>query len=176
MGETVREQRARLATGDGPLVLIACAKQKLERPAPAGRLYTSWTFRRSLDLARRWTDRIGILSAEHGLVVPAQRIAPYDTTLTKLSSARRRCWTAELATELLAVTAPGDTIVALAPAAYTAWAPTLEAEGRSVVRPLRGLGIGRQRQVLGQECASVPEIQRFADSLREAAALRRRLS
>lgn len=68
-----------------PVVVIACGAAKIDRPAPAGELYSSQNFkfhRRAAEaLAARIGGRVVILSALHGLVDPETVIAPYDVKM-----------------------------------------------------------------------------------------------
>lgn len=101
------------------LVVIPCAAAKLDRPAPAGKLYDSAQFRYMLDAATTEaidnervmgvTTRVMILSAAHGLVDLDTVLAPYDT---KMGDA------AAIGTEVVV-----DQLVALAPRAITAMLP-----------------------------------------------------
>lgn len=62
------------------LVVIACSKGKLERPAPAEQLYTGSLFVLALAAARSFVDdtRIRVLSARYGFVPLDRELAPYD--------------------------------------------------------------------------------------------------
>lgn len=73
--------------------LLGCGKQKLDHAAPAAELYCGSYFR----LCRTWLeqqglDAWGILSAEHGLVLPEQVLEPYDVALGQLDAGARRSW------------------------------------------------------------------------------------
>ncbi|MEU8406908.1 DUF6884 domain-containing protein [Micromonospora sp. NPDC048842] len=63
---------------DDAVVIVPCGVAKLDRPAPAGRMYTG-SYHRA---CRRAADRIGgrllILSARYGLVTPDTVIEPYE--------------------------------------------------------------------------------------------------
>lgn len=65
-----------------PLVVIACGKDKLSRPAPAGELYVGSQHtlaRRAADaLASSMAGRVLILSAKHGLLDLDEVVEPYD--------------------------------------------------------------------------------------------------
>lgn len=58
--------------------LVSCSSQKLDRPAPARKLYCSPMFRRSLAYAEARCERVYVLSAALGLVELSQRVEPYD--------------------------------------------------------------------------------------------------
>jgi len=78
--------------GSNRVLLLGCVKLKHERPLPARDLYRSplWVRRRAYAEARGYPWLI--LSAKHGLVDPARRIAPYDLALSDLRAAARRRW------------------------------------------------------------------------------------
>ncbi|MFC7078040.1 DUF6884 domain-containing protein [Haloarcula halophila] len=78
----------------GRFVLIGCGDAKTDDPADARNLYTSSYFavkRKYAKAAVQWArtaDRRanawGVLSAEHGVLLPRQTVAPYDTTVEDL--------------------------------------------------------------------------------------------
>ncbi|MFC6977134.1 DUF6884 domain-containing protein [Halomicroarcula sp. GCM10025709] len=78
----------------GRFVLIGCGDAKTDDPADARNLYTSSYFavkRKYAEAAVQWArtaDRRanawGVLSAEHGVLLPRQTVDPYDTTIEAL--------------------------------------------------------------------------------------------
>jgi hypothetical protein len=131
--------------GAADLVLVGCVKQKLPVPAPAKDLYTSPLFRKS----RAYAEQAGVpwfvLSAEHGLVTPEQRLAPYDLRLSKTPREYRRAWGARVVDRLQQEVGPltGKTIEVHAGAAYVEpIRPLLTHAGATVVEPLAGLKLG----------------------------------
>lgn len=132
--------------------LVACASQKLERPAPARELYVSQLFKKASAYAEATCDRWYILSAKHGLIRPDEVIAPYDMRLGTDDSPPVHVWAdrvrGQLAAELADV--PRVTLVALAGVQY-----------QTVLRPcqwpfeipMKGLGIGQQLGYLTTELA-----------------------
>ncbi len=78
----------------GRFVLIGCGDAKTDDPAEARDLYTSSYFavkRSCAEAAVQWArtaDRRAntwaVLSAEHGILMPRQTVAPYDTTIEDL--------------------------------------------------------------------------------------------
>lgn len=128
------------------IILIACVKAKLPRPAPAARLYTSPWFKKARAYAEAHADRWYILSAKHGLITPAAVIAPYDQTLARRPVAVREAWAADVLYALKQVADPSyDRLIFLAGRAYrdplVDWC---EADGFITLSPLAGLGIGQQ--------------------------------
>ena len=55
---------------------MGCAKNKLERRAPARDLYVSELFDRARAVAEQTCDSWLILSAKHGVVVPSMELYP----------------------------------------------------------------------------------------------------
>jgi len=72
--------------------LIACCKEKLDHAAPAEELYKSQLFKASKQWITKKVDEWGILSAEHGLVLPDQVIEPYDRALSTLTRLQKERW------------------------------------------------------------------------------------
>ena len=72
--------------------LISCCKEKLDHAAPAEELYCSSFFKLSKAWIKKRVKEWGILSAEHGLVMPDQVIEPYDRKLTDLPRLQRERW------------------------------------------------------------------------------------
>jgi hypothetical protein len=127
------------------IVLVSCSKSKLPTAAAAADLYgPSSTFRAARAYAERHGSAWYILSAKHGLVHPAQRLAPYEYTLLGADQDTAESWGADVAARLEQLTAPGDEIVLLAARVYGSWWVTrLRRLGRKVETPLYGLSVGR---------------------------------
>ena len=128
------------------LLLVACVKQKLNEPAPA-KAHVSALFKRE----RAYAEHAGvpwfILSAEHGLVAPEERLAPYERYLPRTPAAFRSAWGPWVAErlELLTGALAGKVIEVHAGASYVAEIrPLLEAKGATTVEPLRGLSMGQR--------------------------------
>ena len=123
----------------GKLVVIACSKSKLDRPAAARALYTGAMFRMSV----RWAEQRGlpwvVLSSRHGVVWPDQQVAPYRSTVAKgLALAGEEDGVALTPAEKAA----GRTVVALVSRAYAAaleGAALRVADGRDEDRPAAAL-------------------------------------
>lgn len=135
-----------------PLHLVACVAGKLDHPAEARELYRSDWFTK----ARAYVEAIGapwaILSAKHGLLDPAQVIAPYDETLVGKTRAERLAWGEPIARELAA---RGGPVVMLAGRQYRdAITDTPAGAGLVVSAPMIGLGIGEQKAWLAQQTAA----------------------
>lgn len=128
-----------------PVVLVGCAKSKLGYPAPARELYTSHLFR----LARLYAEQSGhpwaILSAEHGLVLPDQVLAPYDTVIRDLDPDQQQQWAFKVDHGLRKHFPGHGRVIVLAGSAYTRHLPAWLEEVRD---PLKGLGIGKRKRWL----------------------------
>lgn len=72
--------------------LVACAKTKLDHPAPARELYTSPLFRSARNYCEAHYDVWYVLSAKHGAVPPEAELAPYDQALGDLPPEARWAW------------------------------------------------------------------------------------
>lgn len=71
------------------IILISCSSKKQNVKTTARNLYSSTLFKLSLEYAEVLNpDKIYILSAEHHLVSLDTILEPYDTTLSKVSSAQ----------------------------------------------------------------------------------------
>jgi hypothetical protein len=109
--------------------------------------------------ARRYVENRAapwfILSAEHGLVAPDDRIAPYDRTLIHVGRAARRAWALGVLEALTNLINSEDEIIFFAGARYREYllAP-LEERGISVRAPMEHLRIGSQLQWLDANARS----------------------
>jgi hypothetical protein len=83
------------------IVLISCAKTKLQVAAKAKDLYTSDLFRKNYQYAVTLNpDMIFILSAKYGLLSPETMIEPYEKTLKTMKIADRKKWSANILNDL----------------------------------------------------------------------------
>ena len=127
------------------ITLVSCVGQKLARPAPARRLYTSAWFVKT----RAYADRTGqpwfVLSAKYGLVHPDDVIAPYDLTLNKMPVAGRRAWARDVFAQLAPHLDGAGSVTFLAGRRYREFLePLLRSRGLVVNVPMEGLRIGEQ--------------------------------
>jgi hypothetical protein len=65
------------------LVIVGCGAAKLDRPAPAGRMYTGSYHAACRRAADRLGGRLFILSARYGLITPDTWIEPYDLRMSQ---------------------------------------------------------------------------------------------
>ncbi len=131
------------------ICLVSCSKTKLQKPAPAAKLYASARFRLASKYADKGFDAWYILSALHGLVTSEQIIAPYDRTLNGMARSQRHEWSLKVATQIREKV-PGEAeIVILAGLRYYEFlVPLLTTFGYRVCTPLSHLGQGKQLQWL----------------------------
>jgi hypothetical protein len=136
------------------IYLVPCVSQKAVISMPAEDLYESDWFRK----ARRYVlsqmrsgDEWFILSAEHYLLHPAREVAPYDTTLIRMSKSDRTSWGKVVLDQLLKRLSSEDKVVVLAGARYReALVPAVTAAGYAVSVPMNRLPIGKQKAWLLQ--------------------------
>ena len=90
------------------VALIGCSATKLSNKAQAKNLYQGNLFQ----LSRAWVERRvspthnplftgwGILSAKHGLVMPDDRIEPYDLAMNELTRIEQKAWSKRVIEQL----------------------------------------------------------------------------
>ena len=147
--ESRRSKRGPVQAVDSSVdvVLVGCAKRKLDRPAPARELYTSPLFTKARAYAERRSPTWFVLSAEHGLVDPTTVIEPYDTALLDMSTSYREAWGERVFLGLGAAlgSVSGRTIEILAGRLYVdPIRDRLLEAGASVLEPLAGLRQGER--------------------------------
>ena len=138
------------------LIVVGCSATKGASRCAAGELYLGHLFTLSMEWAATHGGRVVIASAMHGMIDPSAVIDPYDVKAEDVDLA---AWTTAAEFALLGMTEDGDTIIALAGAAYCGWRDALVVAGRAVSQPLEHLGIGHRKQRLAHEVAlmrSVP--------------------
>jgi hypothetical protein len=75
------------------LGLISCTKDKQIYPCAASEMYSaSNLFRKAYTYCDMTYDDVAILSAKYGLLLPDDKIKPYNVTLNKMSVQERRVW------------------------------------------------------------------------------------
>jgi GNAT superfamily N-acetyltransferase len=129
--------------------LVACCGKKLSGHHAARDLYQSALFRKSRQWVEANCDRWLILSAKYGVVDPETEIEDYDQTLNAMPIGERHAWSECVAAQMHALTDASDEIVILAGSRYCGWT-----DGFAVQRPLAGLGIGKQLQLLTRSIAN----------------------
>jgi len=124
--------------------LVACGARKLSHPAPARELYAGMLFRLASAYAERACDEWYILSGKHGLVLPDEVLAPYDSAFPRMPAKWRWAWAVGVLDTLdrLGLNEDGTRWLILAGERFRQFlVPGL----RGMVEvPLAGLGIGEQ--------------------------------
>jgi hypothetical protein len=75
------------------VALVSCVKSKRKTAAPACELYISPLFHGLRRYAEANAHAWYILSAEHGLLLPSDIVAPYEKTLLRMPRLERDAWT-----------------------------------------------------------------------------------
>jgi hypothetical protein len=141
------------APGRRLIGLVGCVKKKRDHVSAARDLYISPLFRGRRAAVEGRTDYWFILSAEHGLLEPEERIEPYDTSLAGASVQQRRDWASDVLASLQRKL--GDysdcTFEIHAGRNYFAYGlrDGLRRAGAHVVIPTEGLRQGQQLQHYG---------------------------
>ncbi|MCG5121563.1 DUF6884 domain-containing protein [Streptomyces sp. NEAU-PBA10] len=128
-------------TPRGPVVVIPCSGPKLDRAAPAGKLYTGTLHkhaRRTADALTAHGGTVLVLSALHGLLPLDRIVEPYDHTWKDPGSIT----TEELRSQAAEMGLAGVDVILLTPGEYTRRAAAVWPHAHT---PLAHLGIGRQR-------------------------------
>ena len=162
------------------ILLISCVKSKQPQAVVAKDLYVSPLFRKE----RLYAEQKGIiwyiLSAEHGLVMPDQWLAPYEKYLPNESRTYQEEWgrrvVAEL--ELAQGSLHGKIIEIHAGSIYlNSIRPHLVSRGAKILDPLHGLPMGKRLQwydiyfqshtsrVISEAKISLPDISRLVVEL-----------
>lgn len=148
------------------VVLVGCGKSKRGRAAPAKELYTGPLFLKARAYAERIGNEWGILSAKHGLLMPDEKVEPYDLCLEDLDREELQAWVWRTRfqivdrwpgrkwTEKGYVRLSGERFVCLA---GTLYARAFGDPGELTVEfPLKGLGIGRRLRFLSDAVEGSP--------------------
>lgn len=126
-----------------PVYLVSCVSTKAAKIARAADLYQSDWFRKARAYVEATGCRWFILSAEHGLLRPGTRVAPYDTTLAAIGASGRREWGARVSAELADAIGPRTPVIIMAGKLYRE--SLAEWAGKRATVPMEGLGIGEQK-------------------------------
>lgn len=141
------------------ICLIACCSQKLDRAAAARDLYCSDLFVKSLGYATGFGfERVGIVSAKHGLLMLDEQVKPYDVFLADFGVRDRQKWGARVVGQMVSARwlDEGSELTLLAGRLYCDAIESALGVGGfgagkvEVHRPLKGLGIGHQKAWLKQ--------------------------
>ncbi|SHH61003.1 DUF6884 domain-containing protein [Ferrimonas marina] len=138
------------------IIIAGCSKSKLDMPSPACELYQGALFKKTRRLARTKLWALRIASAKHGILLPDQETAPYDTTMADLTPAEQEAW-AHLCLKQFVDHHPRRTEVHFYTGRryYQHLAPLLRNHGYDVKTPLAGLQLGEMMQMTDWHCQSL---------------------
>jgi hypothetical protein len=122
--------------------IISCVSKKLEGKHPAKELYVSDLFLKSYAYAIKNYDKVIILSAKYGVVLPEDIIESYELTLNNFSERRKKNWAYDTYHELIKHLDKEDIVYWHCGENYNKYIRRVIA-GKQVF-PMKGLGIGRQ--------------------------------
>ncbi len=132
------------------IVLISCVKLKRQTKSKVRDLYISALFKKSFAYAEHYLqpDKILVLSAKHGLLDLDTEIEPYDATLNNMSAKERKKWAEKVIQQLQIQTdLANDQFIFLASNRYIQY---LIPRIAHYELPLKGLGIGKQLNLLNE--------------------------
>jgi len=130
------------------LGLVSCTKSKMNFSCKAYEMYSpSSLFSKACQYAIRNYDRVVILSAKYGLLLPNDEIEPYDLTLKTMKRQQRKEWANKVFKQIGRRLGPNK----IARAYFHAGReyrehliPMLQSTGIKCVVPLEGLAFGQQ--------------------------------
>lgn len=132
------------------LGLISCTKSKQTYPCPAAEMYQpSNFFNKAYTYATKYYDKIGILSAKYGLLLPEDQIEPYELTLKNMGVQAKRDWTRRVLAQMdeRLDLKPSDEVYIHAGKDYRKYLVTaLKKRGLTIYVPLEGISFGKQLQ------------------------------
>ena len=132
------------------LGLISCTKSKQDYACKASEMYqASDLFRKAYSYANKNYDFVAILSAKYGLLLPDDKIEPYDLTLNDMNSEQRNKWAERVFSQMKSRLSLEDFEKAFFHAGRRyrdRLIPKLETIGIRCETPLVGLGIGKQKR------------------------------
>ena len=130
------------------LGLISCTKSKQSYSCQAKEMYqASGLFRRAYDYCTRHYDYVAILSAKYGLLLPDEKIDPYDLTLKSMSDSEQMKWAERVLAQLnskLPMREISKVFFHAGLAYRTHLTRMLESRGIQCIAPLEHLSIGEQ--------------------------------
>jgi len=151
--------------GPNGYALISCSKTKNTHRDLARHMYASPLFRKSVLVAERLKLSFSILSAKFGLLEPDTPIEPYDTTLKGQSKQYKTNWGEKVLDQIRQWIPSDKALIALAGEDYLSpISERLEAEGRSLYLPMKGLSLGQRLSFLNY----ILRIEKRQDAARSA--------
>ncbi|WP_284640786.1 DUF6884 domain-containing protein [Paenibacillus silviterrae] len=130
------------------IAFVSCSKKKKSYPCEAASLYAeSQLFKFASSFCNTHYDKWFILSAKHGVVAPSDILEPYDQTLKSTSISNKKKWAHKVLLQIQQQFSSNSPVFYFhASDDYVKYLiPLLEDAGYQCVRPLKGLGIGKQQ-------------------------------
>ncbi|MCF6408850.1 DUF6884 domain-containing protein [Pseudalkalibacillus salsuginis] len=126
--------------------LLATGRKKLDHPAPVLEFYTSPLFQKSVQYAKEHYDRFYFYNAKDGLLVPDQKLEPYDLSIKTFSIMEKKVWARKVIETFMQYESQEDVLVYLhgGKVYRDHLEPQLEQKGYEYTIPMKGLGIGQQ--------------------------------
>ena len=155
------------------IAFVACCKTKGDHAQPAGALYKSSLFRKSLLAALDSNDAVYILSAKHGVVALNDIIEPYELTLKTMAKSQRHAWGNFVGAQLTKLVGGSDLVSLYCGEDYvTPLTRTLGEIGCSVRLPLGSLSIGPRQtrlRLINDEATLDADVERLQQLTRRLA-------
>jgi hypothetical protein len=126
------------------IYLVSCVSRKLGIAAPTREFYVSPWFMAVRQYVEAAGDPWYVLSAQYGLVTPAQVLAPYDETLNKMKITERRAWANRVTAQMDELMPSVRTVVVFAGLRYREFLTDYLKRRWTVEVPMEGLRIGEQ--------------------------------
>jgi hypothetical protein len=134
------------------IVLIACPKSKRDQASPAGLLYRSPLFAKSLLYALTRTNRIYIIPAKHGVLRLTDFVEPYDLSIKGLSISQKLEWGIRVGENLRQFIKSSDQVHILTGSEYVRpLLPVFQQIGCKVILPLADKSLGQRISWLRRE-------------------------
>lgn len=140
------------------IALVSCVKKKQHLACEARDLYISPLFQGMREYAENHADEWYILSAKYGLLLPMQKIGPYEQTLKTMSAYDRKRWGLNVMRQFRRqVWIPRNCddqhrIMFLAGETYRKHlVPYFQDMGFGIIIPMKDMKLGKQLQWLKQE-------------------------
>ena len=130
--------------------LVGCVRKKQSGLVAARGLYVSCWFLKAREFVESQGGDWFILSAEHGLLHPDERIEAYEKTLNGMRVAQRIEWAERVDRQIEELLPRLEVAVLLAGLRYREFLlPLLQARNIETQVPMAGLTIGKQLKWLG---------------------------
>jgi hypothetical protein len=131
------------------LGLISCTKKKQNYPCKASEMYSaSDLFKKAYAYAIKNYSSTAILSAKYGLLLPGDKIEPYNLTLNDKSNLEVKGWSEKVFAQMqnrLNITEFSKVFFHTGKKYRQHLIPKLESIGIACEVPLKNLGIGEQK-------------------------------